>query len=56
MISIIICSRTPSISSDLIDNINKTIGVQYELICIDNSTMNSFKNLEDLMVYLDKNL
>lgn len=38
MISIIICSRTPSISSDLIDNINKTIGVQYELICIDNST------------------
>jgi GT2 family glycosyltransferase len=38
MISIIICSRTPSISSDLIENINKTIGVQYELICIDNST------------------
>ena len=25
MISIIICSRTPSISSDLIDNINKTM-------------------------------
>lgn len=38
MISIIICSRTPSISSDLIENINKTIGIQYQLICIDNST------------------
>ena len=38
MISIIICSRTPSISTDLIENINHTIGVQYELICIDNST------------------
>jgi hypothetical protein len=38
MISIIICSRTPSISSDLIENINKTIGIQYELICVDNST------------------
>ena len=38
MISIIICSRTPAISSDLIENINKTIGIQYELICIDNST------------------
>ena len=25
-------------------------------ICIDNSTLNSIKNLEDLMVYLDKNL
>lgn len=38
MISIIICSRTPSISSELIENINKTIGIQYELICVDNST------------------
>ena len=38
MISIIICSRTPSISSDLIENINKTICIQYELICVDNST------------------
>tara|TARA_R110002073_G_scaffold336555_1_gene535389 strand:- start:924 stop:1775 length:852 start_codon:yes stop_codon:yes gene_type:complete len=40
MISIIICSRTQIISSDLSDNINKTIGCEYELIVIDNSQNN----------------
>jgi len=37
MLSIIICSRTQSISTDLSENINKTIGCEYELIVIDNS-------------------
>lgn len=37
MISIIICSRTPNISQSLKNNIAKTIGVEYELIAIDNS-------------------
>lgn len=37
MISIIICSRTPDISQSLKDNIAETIGVEYELIAIDNS-------------------
>jgi glycosyltransferase involved in cell wall biosynthesis len=37
MLSIIICSRTQTISTDLSENINKTIGCEYELIVIDNS-------------------
>lgn len=37
MISIIICSRTPDISQSLKENISETIGVEYELIAIDNS-------------------
>lgn len=37
MISIIICSRKKSISSKLLQNINNTIGIPYELIFIDNS-------------------
>ncbi|MDF2431617.1 MAG: hypothetical protein JWP44_1248 [Mucilaginibacter sp.] len=37
MISIIICSRTETISSQLNENIEKTIGVAYEIIPIDNS-------------------
>lgn len=37
MISIIICSRTKTISSDLSQNIQNTIGCGYELIIIDNS-------------------
>jgi glycosyltransferase involved in cell wall biosynthesis len=37
MISIIICSRNPDISDELKQNIAKTIGVEYELIVIDNS-------------------
>lgn len=43
MISIIICSRKPTISNDLRQNIAKTIGYgyEYELVIINNST-NSF--------------
>lgn len=37
MISIIICSRNPSISDYLQGNIDATIGSEYELIVIDNS-------------------
>jgi GT2 family glycosyltransferase len=37
MISIIICSRTASISDELIQNIDQTIGIAYELVIIDNS-------------------
>ena len=38
MITIIICSRTKKISLDLEKNIKDTIGVDFELIVIDNST------------------
>ena len=37
MISIIICSRNGRISNTLEENINKTIGIDYEIITIDNS-------------------
>lgn len=37
LISIIICSRSPSIPDALLGNIRATIGVEYELIVIDNS-------------------
>ena len=37
MISIIICSRNQTISSALHKNIAETIGVPYEIVCIDNS-------------------
>jgi len=37
MISLIICSRTQTISSILKENIKSTIGCEYELIVIDNS-------------------
>lgn len=37
MLSIIICSRTQTISNDLFNNIKNTIGYEYELIIIDNS-------------------
>lgn len=37
MISIIICSRKSDISDLLKENINKTIGVNYEIVVIDNS-------------------
>jgi GT2 family glycosyltransferase len=40
MISIIICSRNPDISDELKQNIAETIGVEYELIVIDNSKNN----------------
>lgn len=38
MISLIICSRKPDISESLKRNITETIGVEYELIIIDNSS------------------
>ncbi len=38
MISIIICSRTTDILHTLKENISVTIGVEYELVLIDNST------------------
>lgn len=37
MISIIVCSKFRELQQSLIDNISSTIGVEYELICIDNS-------------------
>lgn len=37
MISIIICSRTSELSNELYQNIDETIGCEYELIIIDNS-------------------
>lgn len=37
MISIIICSRESDISTSLKENISRTIGIEYELIVIDNS-------------------
>lgn len=37
MISIIICSRKKSIPTQLVQNINRTIGIKSELIIIDNS-------------------
>lgn len=37
MLSIIICSKNTDISSALKENIKKTIGVEYEIIVIDNS-------------------
>lgn len=37
MLSIIVCSRTSTLSESFSSNIDKTVGVQYELICIDNS-------------------
>lgn len=40
MISIIICSRKQNITYNLIENIEGTIGVPYELIIIDNSNNN----------------
>jgi hypothetical protein len=37
MISIIICSRTKTISDNLSENIKNTVGCEYELVIIDNS-------------------
>ena len=37
MISIIICSRNAIITPSLTENISETVGVEYELIIIDNS-------------------
>ena len=38
MISIVICSRTVGVCSELRQNINETIGCEYELVVIDNSS------------------
>lgn len=37
MISVIICSKSESLSESLRQNIDKTIGVPYEIVCINNS-------------------
>ena len=37
MISIIICSRHPDISASLRENMEETIGVEFEIVTIDNS-------------------
>jgi Glycosyltransferase like family len=37
MLSIIICSRNRTLSQELINNINDSIGVDYEIISVDNS-------------------
>jgi len=37
MLSIIVCSRNSKLNADFINNINDTIGIDYELICINNS-------------------
>ena len=38
MISLVICSRTSQLNESLRQNIDATIGVEYELVLIDNST------------------
>ena len=37
MLSIVVCSKHKTLSKDLVDNIAKTVGVEYEIITIDNS-------------------
>jgi len=37
MLSIIVCSRNKELKSIFLDNIDKTIGIEYEIISIDNS-------------------
>jgi hypothetical protein len=37
MISIIVCSLKPSLGEALLENIGNTIGIPYEVICVDNS-------------------
>jgi len=37
MISIIVCSRNKTLPKHFIDNIKETVGIDYEIICIDNS-------------------
>jgi Glycosyltransferase like family len=38
MISLIICSRNKQISASLVDNLEKTVGLPFETISVDNST------------------
>ena len=37
MLSIVVCSKNKTLSKDLVDNIINTVGVEYEIITIDNS-------------------
>lgn len=37
MISIIVCSRNKNISEELVNNIKRSIGAVFEIVCIDNS-------------------
>jgi len=37
MISIIICSRNAILSESIVKNIAETVGVEYEIISVDNS-------------------
>lgn len=53
MISIIICCRTQSISTDLSENIKKTIGCEYELIVINNSE-NKYSIFEAYNIGIEK--
>jgi len=53
MISIVICSRTPKISDNLLLNIAETIGVEYELIVIDNYD-NKYSIFQAYNIGLDK--
>jgi hypothetical protein len=38
MISLIVCSLSPSLDGTLLENIRNTVGIPYEVICVDNST------------------
>lgn len=40
MLSIIVCSRNKTLLTEFIENVNKTVGVAYEIIDIDNSKNN----------------
>lgn len=40
MVSIVICNRGNRISPVLEKNISETIGIEYEVVCIDNSKIN----------------
>lgn len=53
MISIIICSRTPSVPTQFSQNIAETIGFDYELIIIDNSE-NRYSIFEAYNVGIEK--
>lgn len=55
MISIIICSRTQSITIDLFDNIKKTVGCEHELVVIDNSE-NKYSIFEAYNLGIEKSL
>lgn len=53
MISIVICSRTQTISSVLRENIKNTIGIKYEIIVIDNSK-NQYSIFEAYNIGIEK--